>query len=429
MADVLDYDRNPPPDAYAALRVRGYRFYSSAWTLAVLGSQMQSVALGWDLYQKTHNTMVLGWVGLLQAIPVIALALPAGHLADKFDRRKILVVSQAGSVLTALGLIFCVLLSAPVSAYYALLFFDAIMNAIGWPARSAIVPQLVPIETLGNALTWNSSFFQTASVIGPAIGGGVLWLTNSAAPAYGVHAAAGLWYIICVLTIHTRPYTRSKEPVSLQSLLAGIRFVREQKIILATISLDLFAVLLGGAVYLLPAVAKDMLQVGSFGFGLLRASPAVGAICMAVALAHMPPMKHAGRAMLWAVAGFGVATIVFGFSRNFSLSLTALFVTGAMDNVSVVVRHTLVQVLTPDDMRGRVSAVNGVFIGASNELGGFESGLTARLFGVTASIVGGGIGTLLVVAGVDRLFPQVRAFGSLIDARPVEPEEEAPQVT
>ena len=429
MADIPDYDRNPPPDPYAALRIRGFRFYASAWTLAVLGSQMQSMALGWDLYQKTGNPMVLGWVGLLQAIPVIALALPAGHLADRFDRRKILIISQVGSVLTALGLVMCVLSSAPVGAYYALLFFDAIMNAIGWPARSAIVPQLVPLETLSNALTWNSSFFQTASVIGPAIGGGVIWLTGSTAPAYAIHAAAGLWYILCVLTIHTRPYTRSKEPLSIQSLLAGIRFVRQQKIVLATISLDLFAVLLGGAVYLLPAVAKDILKVDSMGFGLLRAAPAVGAVCMALVLAHMPPMKHAGRAMLYAVAGFGVATVIFGLSHNFVLSMIALFFTGAADNVSVVVRHTLVQVLTPDEMRGRVSAVNGVFIGASNELGGFESGLTARLFGVTASIVGGGIGTILVVAGIDRLFPQVRAFGSLTDARPVDPVEEAPQLT
>lgn len=413
-------------DPYAALRLRGFRFYASAWTLAVLGQQMQSVALGWDLYQKTGDTMVLGWIGLLQAIPVMALALPAGHLADRFDRKKILMVSQIGSVTTSIGLVLCVLANAPVHAYYVLLFFDAVMNAIGWPARSAIVPQLVPMEKLGNALTWNSSFFQFASVVGPAVGGYLVWLTNSAKAAYMIHAAAGLWFVLCLLTIHTRPYERSREPMSVRSLLAGIQFVCQQKIILATITLDLFAVLLGGATYLLPAVSKDILHVGSLGFGFLRAAPAVGAICMAVLLAHLPPMKHAGRAMLYAVAGFGIATLIFGLSRSFAVSIIALFLTGAMDNISVVVRHTLVQVLTPDDMRGRVSAVNGVFIGASNELGGFESGFTAKLFSVTASIVGGGIGTLIVVAGVDRLFPQVRAFGSLTDARSVKVENEEP---
>lgn len=415
---VID-DLPVPPrnDPYAALRLASFRFYASGWTLAVIGQQIQGLALGWDLYRKTHDPMVLGWVGLLQAIPVISLALPAGHLADTFDRRKILIFSQVGSMLTSLGLVACYLHGAHVWAYYLLLFCNAIFNAIGWPARSAIVPQFVPVEKLSNAITWNSSFFQFASVTGPAIGGFVV--AKSVAAAYSCDVLTSLWYICCLLLIRTRPQEKSREPLSVRSLLAGVRFVYQQKIVLATISLDLFGVLLGGAVYLLPVVALDILKVGELQYGILRAAPAVGAILMGLLIAHLPPMKNAGRSMLLAVAGFGAATIVFGLSRNYWLSLAALFLTGAADNVSVVVRHTLVQVLTPDEMRGRVSAVNNVFIGASNELGGFESGLTARVFTPVISIVGGGIGTILVVLGINHLFPQVRQYGSLADARRV----------
>ncbi len=402
-------------DPYSALRVPAFRFYASAWTFAVLGQQIQSVAIGWSLYARTKDPLVLGWVGLLQAIPVMTLAIPAGQLADKFDRRKVLLLSQVASVLTSIGLVACSMNDAGIGAFYLLLFLDAIANAIGWPARSSILPLLVPVETISNAVTWNSSLFHSASVIGPALGG--LIVLKSVTAALACDLIAGAWYVLCLSLIHLRPQEKSKEPVSLSSLLAGLRFVVQQKIILATISLDLFAVLLGGAVYLLPAVATDILKVDARGFGLLRAAPAIGAITMGMTLAHMPPLKKAGKAMLLAVAGFGVATIVFGLSRNFYLSLIALFLTGAVDNISVVVRHTLVQVLTPDAMRGRVSAVNNVFIGASNELGGFESGLTARLLGITTSIVGGGIGTVLVVIGIDRVFPQVRALGPLNEVR------------
>jgi MFS family permease len=216
-----------------------------------------------------------------------------------------------------------------------------------------------------------------------------------------------------MVTIRPRGRPQSREAMGLASLLAGIRFVREQKIVLATITLDMFAVLLGGATALLPVFAKDILHVDASGLGWLRAAPAAGAVCMAMTLAHLPPLRRAGSALLWAVAGFGVATVVFGLSRNFYLSLAMLFATGALDNVSVVIRHTLVQVLTPDYMRGRVSAVNSVFIGTSNELGGFESGLVARLFGPTIAVVSGGIGTALVVLGIAALWPQIRQLRSL----------------
>ena len=414
----------PVRDPYSALRQSNFRFYLSAWTLAVLGQQIQSVALQWDLYRKTGDPMVLGWVGLLQAIPVISLAIPAGQLADRFDRRRVLIVSLSGSMLSSLGLVFAYLADAPIWVYYLLLFFNAVANAIGWPARSAILPQLVPVDKLPNAMTWNASFFQLAAITGPAIGGFII--AKSLAVAYCCDVLAAMWMVFCLATIHIRPQQKAKEPVSIQSLLAGVRFVFDQKIILATISLDLFGVLLGGAAYLLPMVATDILHVGSAGFGFLRAAPAVGAICMGLLITHLPPFKRAGRAMLYAVAGFGMATVVFGFSRNYWLSLAALFFAGMADNISVVVRHTLVQVLTPDEMRGRVSAVNNVFIGASNELGGFESGLTAKLFGPVISIVGGGIGTVLVVLGINGLFPQVRRFGSLLDAKTIAAPNAAP---
>lgn len=417
---MSDTTRNDP---YAALRLPSFRFYASAWTFAVVGQQIQSVAIGWDLYRKTGDPLVLGFVGLLQAIPVMLLAIPAGQLADRYDRRTILIISQVASVITSIGLIACSMNDAGISAYYTLLFLDAIANAIGWPARSAILPALVPLDRLANAVTWNSSFFQFASVIGPAIGGFIV--AKSVTAAYVCDFSVGVWYVICLLLIRTQKHQVSSQPVSMKSVLAGLHFVFRQKIILATITLDLFAVLLGGAVYLLPPVAKDILHVDAWGFGMLRAAPAVGAICMGLTLAHLPPMKRAGRAMLWAVAGFGVVTIVFGLSTSFWLSLVALFMTGVFDNISVVIRHTLVQVLTPDEMRGRVSAVNAVFIGASNEIGGFESGLTARLFGVATSIVAGGVGTLLVVLGVNRAFPQVRALGALHDVKALKETAEA----
>jgi len=414
---MSDVSNQTVTDPYAALRVPAFRFYATAWTLAVLGTQIQTAAVQWELYEKTKDTLVMGFIGLVQAIPVIALAIPAGQLADRFDRRKILIFTEVCALATSVALLLCSIHHASTHAYYVVLCMYAVSHAIGWPARSAIVPQIVPLKTLPNALTWTSMLFQFASITGPAIGGLLVWRLG-ATSAYVGSLSACVWFAVCLSLLRAPAQVKSAETVSLRSVLAGLHFVFSQKIILATISLDLFAVLLGGATYLLPAVATDVLHVGAFGYGLLRSAPALGAIAMGLIIAHRPPIRHAGRAMLLAVAGFGVATAIFGLSRNFTLSFVALLFTGAFDNISVVVRHTLVQVLTPDEMRGRVSAVNTIFIGASNELGGFESGLTARLFGVVASIVGGGIGTVLVVLGVDRTFPEVRKLGALTDVRP-----------
>jgi MFS family permease len=403
-------------DPYAALRYSDFCLFLGGWIVAVIGDQILEVALGWDIYLRTHNPMSLGWVGLASAAPIILLALPAGHLADRFDRRRIVFFSQMfrGLCVIALGAISY--RHGSIGAMYFILFLAAVCKAVGWPARSAMMPTLVEREHFPNAVNWNSSAFQISSMAGPALGGLIVGINVPA--AYIIAAICTAIFALSLTGVRSKQVIESREPATLKSLAAGVKFVVGTKIILATITLDLFAVLLGGATYLLPIFARDILGVGAVGFGWLRASPAIGALVMGLIVAHLPPMKRAGQTMLFAVAGFGLATIVFGLSKNYWLSITMLFLTGAFDNISVLVRHTLVQVLTPDSMRGRVSAVNNIFVGASNELGGFESGLTARIFGTVVSVVGGGIGTLIVVALTTLKWPQVRSFGSLVDATP-----------
>jgi MFS family permease len=403
-------------DPYAAFRFANFALFQLGWICAVIGDQIMEVAVGWDVYQRTHDALALGWVGLVSAAPIILLALPAGHLADRFDRRKIVIYSQIIRTFCVLALAILSYRHDSIGAMYAVLFIIAMTKAIGWAARSAMLPALVPHAVFANAVNWNSSGFQISAMIGPALGGVIVrW---NVPLAYIIAAVLGIVFAALMLPLKIRYQPPKSEPATLRSLAAGVRFVLNTKIILALITLDLFAVLLGGAVYLLPIFATDYLHVGAIGFGWLRAAPALGAVTMGLLIAHTPPFKHAGRAMLWAVAGFGVATIAFGLSRNFWFSLAMLFLTGALDNISVLVRHTLVQVLTPDAMRGRVSAVNNIFIGASNELGGFESGLTARFFGTITSVVAGGIGTIVAVILVGFIWPQVRRYGSLNDARP-----------
>ena len=420
-------------DPYAALRLPGFRRYAMGSTLMLLGQQMQTAAVGWDVAVRADPTgehptaaaLGLSWVGLVGALPVIALALPAGQLADRVDRRRLTVGTLVLSGLCSVGLAVASETGASLAWIYGILLVAATVWAVGGPARSAILAQVVPVELFANAATWSSSLFQLAAVVGPALAGGAIWLGAHfgfrAIPiVYLSDTLCAAAFALLLSAVVMRPVDRRGEPATLATLLAGIKFVWVNQIILATITLDLFAVLLGGAVYLLPVYSRSVLGAGELGFGLMRAAPAVGAFAMALALAHLPPMKHAGRNLLLAVAGFGVATIVFGLSRNLPLSIAMLALTGAFDNISVVVRSTLVQVLTPDAMRGRVSAVNNVFIGASNELGGFESGLTAKAFGPIGSVVGGGIGTLLVVAATAVVWPAVRRFGSLQDAKPIE---------
>lgn len=407
-------------DPYEALRIRDYRRFLLAGITATVGGQVQGVAIGWELYERTRSATVLGLVGLVQFLPVVLLALPAGHAADRYRRKHQFLVAQVILGAASVGLAVLSRLQGPVTLMLGCLLVAGIGRAISQPARWAILPELVPTHLLTNAVTWNSSGWQVAAAVGPAIGGAVIALTRGAALAYVLDALAAVLAIVLIAPIRPNETRRRVEGVTLGSVLAGIRFVRQSELILATITLDLFAVLLGGAAALLPIFASDILHVGPVGLGYLRSAPSIGAFLMALVLAHRPPMRRAGSALLWAVAGFGVATIVFGFSRSPLLSFVMLLLTGALDNISVVVRGTLVQVLTPDDMRGRVSAVNAIFIGSSNELGGFESGVTAQLFGPVASVVGGGVGTILVVIAVALAWPQVRRLGSLHKAGQVD---------
>jgi predicted MFS family arabinose efflux permease len=296
---------------------------------------------------------------------------------------------------------------------YGLLFLYAVSRAVTWPAGSALMPQLVPRAAFSNAVTWRSTAYQVASVTGPALGGLLIAICRQPGVAYAVTAALTLVNCLLVSRITVPAVSRSSEPASLESLLAGIGFVGRTKPVLAAITLDLFAVLLGGATALLPIYAKDILRVGPTGLGWLRAAPALGAFVMALVIAHQPPWRRPGRALLWAVAGFGLVMIGFGWSRWFWFSMVMLVLSGALDNISVVIRHSLVQLSTPDSMRGRVSAVNTVFISCSNELGEFESGFVAAWFGPVVSAVSGGIGTILVVLLVAKIWPQINRLRSL----------------
>jgi MFS family permease len=432
-------------DPYAAFRFGAYRNYFTGGFVSVIGRQMLAVSIGWEIYERTNSKTALGLVGLMGALPVILLSLPAGHIADRLSRKWIIIISQCALVLTSLSLAWLSLghtvalpvewaqqALATVAAWfgekegvsfgpevpliYGLLLVNGTARAFGWAARTPFLTGLVPRSVLPNAVTWNSSNFEIGSMTGPALGG--LLLAKFSFPfVYALDACCQLAFIAFLLPTrsHQEPHAPTGEH-PLRDLLAGMRFVWNTKVILATITLDLFAVLLGGAIALLPVFAKEILHVGPLGLGWLRAAPSIGAVSMALIIAHRPPMQRAGVAMLWAVAAFGVATVVFGLSHSFWLSLLALAVTGAADNISVVVRHTLVQLLTPDQMRGRVAAVNNIFIGSSNELGALESGLTAALFGPVLSVVGGGIGTILAVAAVAWKWPQVRRIGTLARA-------------
>jgi MFS family permease len=426
---ALDYSPAPPEhDPYAALRLRNYRLYALSYVLAVVGGQAQSVAIAWEIYQKTNSELSLGYIGGIQVIPLILLALPAGQLVDTMSRKRLLIFTQW--MLALWGAMLAWLSYAHhdwpllVPAMYSVVFLNAVTLTFARPARSAILPQLVPAGIFSNAVTWNATTFELSMITGPTLGGFIIGYGGTPM-AYLLNAVL---LVACAVLTQQFPHTpvqrHPDERPGLGSLLAGVRFVFDRRLLLATMSLDLFAVLLGGAVYLLPAFAKKVLHTGPVGFGWLRAAPSFGAVAMALILAHRPPMQKAGRALLLAVAGFGVATLVFGLSRNFWLSFAMLVLTGAFDNISVVVRHTLVQLLTPDAMRGRVSAVNQVFIGSSNELGGMESGLTAKWWGPVASVVFGGIGTLVTVGVVAVLSPALRRFGRLDTARPEEPTTE-----
>ena len=431
-------DTPTKPDPYAPWRSRDFQLYASSWFAMMFSKQIETLAVMVyfvSIYSEKLAPLALGAIGLVQALPVILLAIAGGQLADRFERRHVIMATLSLSVLSSIGLLTTALLDGSVWWIFLLLGVGSVGRALGSPSRVAMLPQLVPSESFSKAVTWNSMVFYVAAVTGPAIGGFIMALSKNPAtplvenpaPAFAVVLACRLIAIATIAAMRYRQPTRSDESVSWKSVVAGVRFVWRTKLILATLTLDMFAVLLGGATYLLPIYAMDILNVGSFGLGLLRSADAVGAMCMAMLLAHMPPMRRAGVMLLWAVAGYGVAWIIFGVSQWFWLSLLMMFLVGALDNISVVVRHTLVQMLTPDEMRGRVSAVHGIFIVASNDIGGLESGLTAWLFTPVISVVAGGVGAVLVVLGTMRLWPQILRIGSLDAIRPV-PADESSQV-
>jgi len=412
--------------------------YTLARFFIVVALEMQSVAVGWQVYEITKRPLDLGYVGLAQFLPGFVLFLFAGHAADLYDRRKLLMWCYGGFALCsalllaiswrgsqsvhALSVHSTSVHSVSVHSIYVVLVLLGIFRCFNWPASRALLPQLVPEEHFSNAVAWNASTFQIATIAGPAIGGIAYALFRGPEGVYAIAVTVSILSTILTLRIHPQPTSAEKElvdgvpdkePVSLRTVFAGFRFIWEKNLILGSISLDMFAVLLGGAVALLPVYARTILHTGPWGLGLLRSAPGVGAALMAIVVAHHPIRRRAGLTMLLSVAAFGVLTIVFGISHSLILSLIALFLLGASDMVSVIIRATLVQVATPDEMRGRVNAVDMLFIGVSNELGEFESGVTAQWFGTVPAVVLGGVGTLLVIAAWAWLFPELREADQL----------------
>ena len=414
------------PDPLASLRRPGFLLYLAGSLVSNAGNQMRTVAVGWEVYQRTATPLSLGLIGLTLALPVLLLALPAGAAADRYPRKRLIQIAQVGLALSGLGLAWVSWTRGPIVLTYVFLLGTGVFRAVGWPASQAIVTGLVPAPVFANAAMWRSVAFQLSATLGPLAGGALLAIYGPSL-VYLLDAASSLVLFGCLLFVTPTPQARSAEKRSWASLIEGAKFVRRQPVILSTITLDMVAVLFGGAVALLPVYATDVLGVGATGFGWMRAMPSLGAIVMGLALALRPPMRKAGRALLIAVAAFGVATIVFGLSTSYPLSLVALFCIGAADNISVVVRSTVLQLLTPDAMRGRVAAVNSVFIGTSNEIGELESGVVASLIGSVATVALGGVMTLVTVGAAAAIWPQLRRLGRLEDLEP--PEAEVARVT
>jgi MFS family permease len=399
--------------ARGVLRHRDFAFFLSARFLSTMAIQVQNVAVGWLVYDITRDPLALGLVGLVTFLPAVLLALVAGHVADRYDRRRIMIACYAGTLIIAIGLLaFAASPSRQVLILYALVLAFGITRSFAGPASQALLPNLVPRDELGHAIAWGATAWQTAAIVGPAMAGLLYFLGEVA--VFGTAVVLFAVTLGLQIAIRPRPSPAAAQPTSWHELLAGVRFIRSRPVIFGAISLDLFAVLLGGATALLPIYARDILAVGPAGLGVMRTMPAAGALVMALWFARRPLARHTGRRMFQAVAAFGLATIGFGLSTSLPFSLLCLFLLGAADMVSVVIRQTLVQVETPDGMRGRVAAVNSVFIGASNELGEFESGTVAALIGTVPSVVVGGVGTLLVAGLWARWFPALRDRDRLV---------------
>lgn len=391
-------------DAYKALQFPEFRAYVTGNTLFTIALLIQEVVLAYEIYKITHNPLALGLIGLAEAVPFISLVLFGGHFADNRDKKKIMQVTLSLIIASSIFLLYSStqLHSADqdfhIYSIYAVIFIIGLSKGFFSPAASSLNPFLVPKEVFANAATWNSSFWQLGSILGPGVAGFLYAYAGLSGSLITVIALL-LGVMVCIFHIDNRPVplkTVQHESIW-QSLREGIAYVFKTKIILYSISLDLFSVLFGGVIAILPIFAEDILKVGAEGLGILRAAPSVGAVVTMITLVYFPPLKHAWRNLILAIAGFGLATLVFGLSTNFWLSVTALFFTGAFDSISVVIRQTVLRFYTPDEMRGRVSSVNGVFVSTSNELGAFESGVAAKIFGTVPSVlIGAGVTLVLV---------------------------------
>lgn len=441
-------------EGFKAFAIPAFRRYWFGSVMSILGQQMLSVAMGWELYEITGSATVLGFVGLAHAIPIVGLALWSGSLADRFNRRRIVLSAQA--LMFVCAMVLCLVSSRVITipdlsivefanrlisstarflgegevnctdprlpVYFLLLFGVGVSRVLNNPSRSAIVPRLVPGDVLTNAITWNSSAMHIAATFGPALGAAMVSLADPSpwefAVVYAADACCALAMFLSFLSLPDEVGEPvRKVPAAASSVrpgwLEGARHVIADHVLIGSISLDMFAVLFGGCTALLPMFAKDILHTDVVGYSWLRAAPSIGAFLMGVLLAYRPPRKKVGRVLMLSVILFGLCTLGFALSRNYGLSLLMLALIGAFDNISVVIRNSLVQIRTPDDLRGRVSAVNGVFIGTSNELGALESGLTAAMWGPVGSVLVGGIATMLVVATISRVWPELLNLESL----------------
>lgn len=428
-----------PPRAAAAFQSRDFRRYQLARLLVIIGAEAQAVAVAWQIYAITHSALDLGYTGLALFLPGIVFLLISGHTADRFDRRRIILTCYTLQFLFTATLLYLSWTgNQQVRWYFTVLFLIGTGRAFSGPASSALLPHLVPKHTFVNAVSWGASIFQLANFVGPAIGGALYTLPVQRwiPAAWSRHLAGGgivysftlvtlAGFLLLVGSLSVRPGRQEQRSMSAETLLAGFKYMWRRKLLLGVTTLDLFAVLLGGSVALLPIFARDILHSGPGALGLLRAAPAFGALAVSLLLTWRPMRHSAGKRMLWCVALFGAATIVFGLSRSMWLSLLALFLVGAADMVSVIVRSSMIQLATPQAMRGRVSAVNALFIGASNEFGGFESGVTAHWWGAVNSVIVGGVGALAVTGIWSALFPSLRAVNRLTEEDMMAPEAEA----
>ena len=411
--DPLAAKESPADDKYALLRNRDFVLFVVGRFISSFGQQMLVMAVGLEIWDRTHVKLNLGYVGLSQVLPMYLLTLPAGHVADNYNRKKIIAWMQGGIAVASAALALVSHYQVEILWTYVCLFVLGIGRTFLWSASASFMPQLVSRKEFAQAVNWNTGSFQISAVVGPVAGAALYAWTLSAQWVYALNVVSAVIYLVCIALVRTHHKVAAREPMSLKSLAMGLKFVYKTKIILGTITLDLFAVLLGGATALLPVYADEILHVGKSGVGWLRAALPMGSLLMSIILVHRPPLQKAGHTLLWAVIGFGLATIGFGLSRVFWLSFVFLFLCGVTDYISVVVRQTLVQLLTPDEMRGRVSAINSLFIVTSNEMGDFESGVVAQYTSSVFAVVSGGVGTILVVIAVALIWPQIRKYGRL----------------